>query len=246
LLVIFIAGDNLAAFPERWREMVPGFNLSDWRHIMLGAFLAFFTFIGFQDMVNVAEEAKNPERDMPRAIIISLAILTFLYLLVSTIAGLGLTPQELDRSEAPLADVLAKEGSGYPQIISGISLIAIINGVLVQIVMIARVMYGMAEKNMAPQLFGKVNATTRTPIWSTVISAVVILVLALLFNLESLAEATNYILLTVFLLINLSLWVIKRRDKAPDGVRSYPLAVPVIGFFLNLGVLIFQVYNSLS
>ncbi len=246
LLVVFIAGDNLTALPDRWQEIVPGFNLADWKHIMLGAFLAFFTFIGFQDMVNVAEEAKNPERDMPRAIIISLAILTLLYLLVSTIAGLGLTPEELDQSEAPLADVLAKEGSGYPKIISGISLVAIINGVLVQIVMIARVLYGMAEKKMAPQLFGRINPTTRTPVWSTITSTVVILVLALLFNLESLAEATNYILLTVFLMINLALWVIKRREKAPEEISTYPLAVPITGFFLNLGVLIFQIYNSLS
>jgi len=247
LLVIFLAGDNLQAFPERWPEMVPGFNGADWTHIMLGAFLAFFTFIGFQDMVNVAEEAKNPKQDMPRAIIISLAILTFLYLLVSTIAGLGLTPEELDNSDAPLADVLAKEGEHYPQIISGISLIAIINGVLVQIVMIARVLYGMAEKDMAPQLFGKVNKTTRTPVWSTILSAIVILVLALLFDLESLADATNYILIIVFLMINLSLWVIKRRrDKHPEGVRTYPIAVPIVGFFLNLVVLVIQVYNTVS
>ena len=246
LLVIFIAGDNLAALPERWPEMVPGLNWVDWEHVMLGAFLAFFTFIGFQDMVNVAEEAKRPERDMPRAIIISLSILTFLYLLVSTIAGLGLTPEELDQSDAPLADVLAKEGERYPEIISGISLVAIINGVLVQIVMIARVLYGMAEKNLAPKLFGKVNTRTRTPIWSTIISSVVILVLALLFELEALAEATNYILIIVFLLINLALWRIKRRGDDPGGVRTYPIAVPIIGFVLNLAVLIFQIVNTIN
>lgn len=246
LLVIVVSGDNLAAFPERWREIVPGFNAADWEHIMLGAFLAFFTFIGFQDMVNVAEEAKNPKKDMPRAILISLGILTFLYLIVSTIAALGLTPEELDKSDAPLADILAREGEHYPKIISGISLVAIINGVLVQIVMIARVLYGMAEKDMAPKLFGKVNATTRTPIWSTVLGAGVILALALLFDLESLAEATNYILLTVFIMINLALWVIKRRDEAPEGVRTYPLAVPVMGVALNVAVLVFQVWNTVA
>jgi basic amino acid/polyamine antiporter, APA family len=198
-------------------------------------------------LVNVAEEAKNPRRDMPRAIIISLAILTFLYLLVSTIAGLGLTPQELDQSDAPLADVLAKEGEWYPEIISAISLIAIINGVLVQIVMIARVMYGMAKKDMAPPLFKKINPVTRTPIWSTILSVVAILILALMFNLESLAEITNYILITVFIMINLALWRIKlRQDEVPSGVRTYPLAVPIIGTVLNLAVLIFQIGNALS
>ncbi len=246
LLVIFISGDNLAELPGRWPEMVPGFALADCKPIMMGAFLAFFTFIGFQDMVNVAEEAKNPERDMPKAIIISLSILTFLYLIVSTIAALGLSPEELDQSEAPLADILAKEGEGYPKIISGISLIAIVNGVLVQIVMIARVLYGMAEKDMAPSLFGKINAATRTPIWSTIIASVVILALALAFNLEALAEATNYILIIVFIMINLSLLMIKRQDPKPEGIRTYPKAVPILGVLLNLGVLVFQIYNAIA
>lgn len=246
LVVIALAGNNLSALPDRWNEIVPDFNLSDWKFVFAGAFLAFFTFIGFQDMVNVAEEAKNPQRDMPRAIIISLAILTFLYLIVSTIAALGLTPEELNQSDAPLADVLAREGSWYPKIISGISLIAIINGVLVQIVMIARVLYGMAEKKMAPKLFGRVNSKTRTPIWSTLISAVLILFLALLFELEDLAKATNYILIVVFILINLSLWKIKRKEPNPKGVRTYPILIPILGFLLSLAVLIFQIITSLS
>lgn len=244
--VIVISGDNLASLPDRWEEMVPGFNLTDWKYVITGAFLAFFTFIGFQDMVNVAEEAKNPKKDMPRAIIISLLILTILYLLVAVISGLGLSPEELNRSDAPLADVLAKEGQGYPKIISGISLVAIINGVLVQIVMIARVLYGMAEKKMVPALFGKVNSKTRTPIWSTIMSTVVILILALLFDLEVLAKATNYILITVFAIINAALYTLKKRNPKPEGLRTYPIFVPVVGFILSIGILIFQIINSLN
>ena len=244
LLVIIIAGDNLASFPDRWQELIPSGGLADWKAIMLGAFLAFFTFIGFQDMVNVAEEAKKPKKDMPRAIIISLAILTFLYIIIAIIAALGLSPEELDKSEAPLADILAKEGEGYPKIISAIGLVAIVNGVLVQIVMIARVLYGMGEKDMAPSFFSDLNSTTRTPIWSTILSTVLILVLALSFNLESLAKATNYILISVFIVINLSLWNIKRKEKHLQGVRTYPMLVPVVGFLLSLLVLIFQIFIS--
>lgn len=246
LLVIIVAGDNLGQLPARWTEIVPAMRWDDWKMITLGAFLAFFTFIGFQDLVNVAEEARNPRKDMPRAIIWSLAILTFLYLIVATIAALGLKPQELNQSKAPLADVLAKEGENYPEIISGISLIAIVNGVLVQIVMIARVLYGMAEKRMAPKLFGRVNRVTQTPVWSTVLSAGVILILALLFDLENLAEATNYILIVVFIAINAALWRIKQKDPNPDGIRTYPQAVPVIGDVLSLAVLVFQVVNAIG
>lgn len=244
-LVIFIAGDNLAVLPDRWKELVPSASVMDWKGIMMGAFLAFFTFIGFQDMVNVAEEAKNPERDMPKAIIISLAILTFFYIVVAVIAAMGLSPEELDKSEAPLADILAREGEGYPKIISAIGLVAIVNGVLVQIVMIARVLYGMGEKDLAPDFFSKLNPKTRTPIWSTILSTGFILILALLFNLESLARATNFILIAVFIMINLALWVIKRREKKPEGVKTYPLVIPIFGFFLCTLVLIFEIYTRL-
>lgn len=244
-LVIIIAGDNLAAFPERWHELVPSFAIVDWKAIMMGAFLAFFTFIGFQDMVNVAEEVRKPEKDMPKAIIISLAILTLLYIIVATIAALGLTPQELNNSEAPLADILAQEGKGYPKIISAIGLVAIVNGVLVQIVMIARVLYGMGEKKLAPAFFSELNSKTRTPIWSTILSTGVILFLALSFNLESLAKATNYILLVVFIMINLALIVIKRKTAKPKNIKTYPVVIPILGFILCLTVLIFQIYVSI-
>lgn len=245
-LVIFIAGDNLASLSERWDEFIPGAAWGDWEKIMLGAFLAFFTFIGFQDMVNVAEEAKNPKKDMPIAIMISLAILTVLYIIVAVIAGLGLTPQELDQSDAPLADILAKEGEGYPKIISAIGLIAIVNGVLVQIVMSARVLYGMAEKKMAPKIFGKVSSKTRTPIWSHIFATVFILILALSFNLENLAKATNYILIFVFVLINLALVAIKRKNPNPEGIRTYPMLIPVLGAIFSLAILVFQAWSSIK
>lgn len=245
-LVIFIAGDNLSSFSERWDEFIPGASWMDWEKILLGAFLAFFTFIGFQDMVNVAEEAKNPKKDMPLAIIVSLIILTLLYVIVAVIAGLGLSPQELNQSDAPLADILAKEGDNYPKIISAIGLIAIVNGVLVQIVMSARVMYGMAEKKMAPKIFGKVNPQTRTPIWSTIFATIFILILALSFNLENLAKATNYILIVVFILINLSLIALKRKEPSPEGVKTYPMVVPALGAIFSLGILLFQAWSSIS
>jgi len=242
-LVIFIAGDNLSQLPARITEFIPSFELGAWKGILMGAFLGFFTFIGFEDVVNVAEETKNPQRNMPRAIIGSLLILTILYIIISAIAVLGLSTEELKTSSAPLADILAKKGPSYPLIISVIGLIAIINGVMVQIVMNARVLYGMAQRKLAPQIFGKLNKKTRTPIWATIFSSGIILVLALIFNLESLASATNYILLTVFIFINLSLIVLKKRNPKPSGLKSYSLAVPILGFTLTIAILFFQLYT---
>src|SRR5699024_4626641 len=106
----------------------------------------------------------------------------------------------------------------------------------------SRVLYGMAEKNMAPQLFYRVNPKTRTPLWSTLFMAVIIILLALSFSLKSLGIASVYILIFVFILCNLSLCVIKKRDPNPEGVRTYPMAVPVIGFILSLIILFLQIF----
>ncbi len=245
-LVIFLAADNLTQLPVRIHEFIPPWEAGAWKGIFMGAFLTFFTFIGFEDVVNVAEETKNPQKNMPRAIIGSLLILTVLYIVVATIGVLGLSPEELDSSTAPLADILAKENANYPLIISAIGLVAIVNGVLVQIVMNSRVLYGMARKKLAPALFGKLNAKTHTPIWATIISGVIILILALSFDLEILAKATNYILFLVFIAINLSLWVIKNKKPKVWGVRAYPKWVPILGLFMTLGIFAFQLYAGIA
>ncbi|MFP4514653.1 MAG: APC family permease [Parcubacteria group bacterium] len=242
-LVIFFAGDNLSQLPARINEFIPSFEFSVWKGILMGAFLGFFTFIGFESAVNVAEETKNPQKNMPRAIIGSLLILTILYIIVAIIAVLGLSPQELETSEAPLVDILSQKGLSFPLVITIIGLIAIINGVMVQMVMNARVLYGMAQRKLAPPIFGKLNRKTRTPIWATIFSSVVILAFALAFDLESLASATNYILLVVFIFINLSLIVLKKRNKKPKGVRTYSVAVPFLGFFFSIAILFFQLYT---
>jgi amino acid transporter len=114
---------------------------------------------------------------------------------------------------------------------------------MVQIVMNARVLYGMAQRKLAPAIFGKLNRKTRTPIWATIFSSVVILAFALAFDLESLASATNYILLVVFIFINLSLIVLKKRNPKPKGVRRYSPAVPVLGFIFTTAILFFQLYT---
>ncbi len=244
--VIFISGDHLADLPARIDEFIPDFNIADWKLVSMGAFLAFFAFIGFEDLVNVSEEVKNARRNVPLAIIISLAVLSVLYVVIALIAGLALTPAELDQSTAPLADVVALKGPTFPKIIGLISLVAIVNGVLVQIIMGARVMYGMAEKKLAPPIFGKLNRRTKTPVWGTAILVGAILVLANTFELESLAQTTNYILLFVFTLVNASLVVIKRRGPAPKGVITFPIWVPVMGFIFSIVIVVIQIVSELS
>lgn len=239
LFVIFVTGDVLATVPQHWSEFIPSFSLTDWSAIVPAAFLAFYTFIGFEDMVNVAEEVKNPQQNMPKGIWISLVIIAVLYLVIATIGSLA--PINLAESDAPLAALLSLEGAGYAKIISFIALIALINGVLAQIVMGSRVLYGMAEKSMAPKIFYRVHSKYRTPVWSTALMAVVIIILALSFNLTELAKASNYILIFVFIICNLALVVIKRRNPDPEGVKTYPMFIPIAGFILSLGILVMEI-----
>src|SRR6056297_1416846 len=103
-LVIILGAENLTQLPARLSEFVPSWDFGVWKGIFVGAFLCFFTFIGFEDVVNVAEESKNPQKDMPKAIIGSLVILTVLYIIVSVVSILGLSASELKSSTAPLAD----------------------------------------------------------------------------------------------------------------------------------------------
>ncbi len=109
LFVIFAGRDYLMEFPGEWRSFLPQMVAEDWGMVFSGAFLAFFAFIGFEDLVNVSEESKNPAKDMPRAIIYSLAILTILYILVAIIGTMALGAEALGKSKAPMAEILAEK-----------------------------------------------------------------------------------------------------------------------------------------
>jgi APA family basic amino acid/polyamine antiporter len=241
LMVLVLAGDGLAALPQRWSELIPPSETPPWIGIVFGAFLAFYAFIGFEDMVNVAEEVKNPQRTLPLAIILALFITTAFYILIALTAVLGLSPDALSQSKAPLATLIEKVGGYSPVSIGLISLIAVVNGALIQIIMASRVVYGMARQQAAPATFAVVNPKTRTPIRATVLIMSAVLILALWLPLVRLATITSFITLMVFALINLSLWRLKTRAPHPPGVLRNPLWVPITGFLLCAGFLLLQI-----
>ncbi|MCR4300060.1 MAG: amino acid permease [Sulfuricaulis sp.] len=243
LLVLFVAGGSLGDLPARLPELIPPADGGIWLGIMLGAFLAFYAFIGFEDMVNVAEEVKDPSRILPLAIIIAIVVSTILYLLVSLVAVLALPPAELAQSRAPLALIYERATGSAPVLISLISIFAVVNGALIQIIMAARVLYGMSREGWLHSAFGRVHAVTRTPLLSTVVASVIVLVLALWLPLVTLAKVTSFVILVVFALINLSLVRIKRRVPRPKGVRVYPVWIPVAGFLAATGFVLFQIYQ---
>ena len=181
----------------------------------------------------VAEEVRDVQRRLPLAILLTLAITTVLYMTLMITAVLTLTPQALSASEVPLARVYQLNSGGGAGIINVIAMFAIINGVLIQIIMASRVIYGLSARGQLPGWLGAVNRRTRTPLAATAIVALIVLTLALIGRLATLAEATSLIMLIVFAMVNFSLLRIKRRQPRPADIHVFPFWVPMAGLLFS-------------
>ena len=206
--------------------------------VMSAGLLAFFAFVGFEDLVNLAEEAREPARMLPWAILLTLLGASLVYLLVTYVAVWTVPAEELAASRAPLSLVFERTTGLTSSVITLVAVVATLNGVIVQMVMSARVLYGLARQGSLPAVFARVNKVTHTPIQSTVAVVATILVLALFIPLEPLAEATSFSVLTSFALVNLALVKLKlARKPAPANACIVGTWVPVVGFLTCLAFL---------
>ena len=243
VFILAVTGERFAELPARLPELIPPFQLHAWEGIFLGAFLAFYAFIGFEDMVNVAEETQDPARNLPRAILLSLGIAALLYLLVALAAVLALPASELARSSAPLALLYTQATGRTPAVISLISLFAVVNGALIQIIMASRLLYGMSREGWLHAALGNIHPVRRTPLLATTLATLAVLVLALWLPLLTLAKATSFITLVAFSLINLALLRIKRRDPRVGEKHVYPAWVAWAGLLTCSGFVLFQIVD---
>ena len=242
--IIAVAAPNVTlSAPIFDEQMVPVSSLA-WQGVLGGAFLAFFAFIGFEDMVNIAEEVKYPERNLPLGILIAFTVSTVLYLLVAIVSIATVSPHDLAASDAPFADVYTAATGKSPAIISTIGLFAVVNGALIQIIMGARIFYGMSVNGWIPKLFSYVSPHTSAPTLATATAGAIVIFLALWLPLVGLARATSFMVLVVFVLINLSLIRIKLRDPAPAGIRLMPIWVPAIGMSASAAIIITSIFIS--
>jgi amino acid transporter len=223
-------------------EIISPVSRAQWIGIGSASLLAFFAFVGFEDMANVAEEVKVPKRTMPRAIILTLIVATALYLATTTAVLLVVPLDQLSASTAPLllvfegADETVQFGFGV------LAIVATVNGVLIQTIMASRVIFGLADRNHLPAVFAKVSQTTRTPSVATLSVVLVILILGQALPIEALAERTSQIVLMIFIVVNLSLVRLKRQTKPPADCFNVPLAVPILGILTSLGLLVMSVF----
>ena len=251
LVILWVGGDAFAELPARIPELIPEMELKVWHGIFFGGLLAFYAYIGFEDMVNVAEEVKNPHRNMPTAILIALGVSALIYILVAVVSVLSVDLQQLAESDAPLAFIFEQITGSNPVVITLFGMIAIINGALIQIIMASRILYGLSRQGWLHANLGKVHPITQTPLLAILLTCVIILLFALTSTLENLAENTSFVILIVFALVNLALLRIKRKEArsgevVAEGIRTVPYWIPVVGLVSSLGFVVFRIINTIS
>jgi len=206
--------------------------------VLQGAVLTFYSFIGFEDMINVTEEVKDPRRNFPIAVMAALGITAVVYTAVSITAVSVIHYSELKASGQPLVDVVMRAAPGFPkEMFSLISLFAITNTALLNYIMGSRVVYGMAQQGFVPRVLGTVHPARRTPHYAILCLMVIVTVLALGGDIRQLASATSVLLLCVFIIVNAALIVLKRRPGEPPGAFEVPTAVPVGGILVCAAML---------
>jgi len=205
--------------------------------LLSGAVLTFFSFIGFEDMLNVAEEVKNPRRTMPWGIVLALAMVTLLYLGVSVTAVSVVDYRELAKPGAPLEKIANRAAPWLPpRTFEFITLFAVANTMLINYIMGSRLLYGMARHGLLPPMLGAVHATRRTPHVAILTLLGLVTVLALAGGADgvrTLASATALLLLFSFTVVNAALIALQRRSEEPRGGFEVPMIVPVLGVVLN-------------
>ena len=230
----------LADLPVAWTGLG---SPAPWPGILAASLVAFFAFIGFEGMVNVAEEVEQPERTLPLAIAITLAVSTLLYVAVVWVVIRSVSASELAVSLAPLSLAFERLTGASPWLISAIGVFATANGVIVQMLMSSRVIYGLSRQGALPAVLGTVDARTQTPKLATALVVLVVLVLALALPLDRLADMTSRIMLVIFGLVDAALVALKLRDRSSAGTGpppglTVPLALPVLGFLTCAGLLV--------
>lgn len=198
--------------------------------LLQGAVLTFFSFIGFEDTFNVAEEVKDPKRTLPWAIVIAMVAATIIYLAVAVTAVSVVPWQELATASGPLVEVVHRAAPWIPGIVFVIiTVFAVSNTALLNYIMASRLAYGMARLDLLPRPLGRVHARRRTPHVAVAALLLIITALMLLGDIAQLASATVLLLLAVFTIINIALLVLQRRATEEKGAFEVPAFVPAGG-----------------
>ena len=206
--------------------MVPT-DRAGWSGVTAGAFIALFAFIGFESLANMGEEVRDPHRTLPRGIIGAIGASLVLYLAVSVAAVAG------GREPASLAALFGGLGASVFAVVGAL---AVANGVLVQIMVLARLFFGVARRHQLPAILAQVHPRTRTPVAATVLAGGLVLAMAVFLPFERLLTLANVITLLIFALVDIALWRVQRVSPAEPGRFAVPHWLPLVAAALALAL----------
>jgi len=210
--------------------------------VMQGAVLAFFAFIGFEDIYNVAEEVREPQRTIPIGLITAMAAAAVLYIAVAITAVSVVPWQELSAAPGPITEVVSRAAPFIPPILfTGITLFAVANTGLVNFITASRLLYGMGRQGLLPTIFGQVHHGRRTPHVAILVLFLILVPLALAGTITELASATVLLLLAVFAVVNGSLFILQGRKGETRGLFEIPRFVPALGTLVCLVLIVVRV-----
>ncbi len=230
LLIIMVIGLPAVGSVD-YLEMANGL-----KGVIEAGVLIFFGYIGFEGITRLASETKNPEKTIPKAILVSIAVTTVFYILVG-LAAVSVVPwHELATAEAPLALVAEKVfGSNSFLILSVIALFSTFNTALVMLLSGSRLVYGIAKEKGLPTIFTKVSAKTQTP-WIAIIGVVLASMLFLLLgDVKTIANLTNFTIFAVFIVVNAVVIYVRYKKPVATGFKS-PVSIGKLPVFPVLGL----------
>ncbi|MGW6334056.1 APC family permease [Nocardia rhamnosiphila] len=192
--------------------------------------LAFYAMVGFEDSVNMAEETKEPTRIFPRILLTGLLITGAIYVVVSITAVALVPPEELAEGDTPLLQVVKIGAPGFPtQIFAFITMFAVANSALINMLMASRLLYGMAKHKVIPRVLGRVDRRRRTPYLAILFTTLLAFgLLTFVDQVPELGGTTALLLLVVFTIVNIAVLVL-RRDRVGHRHFRTPTPLPVLG-----------------
>ncbi|HJW28190.1 MAG TPA: amino acid permease [Saprospiraceae bacterium] len=198
-----------------WQNFAP----NGWSGIMTGAALVFFAYVGFDAVSTTAEEAKNPQRDLPRGMIYSLLICTVLYILVAAVLT-GMVPLNVLGNEKPVVAALENVGEHSIAFIIAMGVTFTMPTVLLvmQLGQI-RILYSMSRDGLLGKVFSQVHDRFKTPFKGTIIVGALVAVCAATINIDIAAELTNIGTLFAFVLVAIGVFILRR--TSPDTPRKF-------------------------
>jgi APA family basic amino acid/polyamine antiporter len=218
IIAFFLATGAFYIKPENWHPFAP----NGFRGVSSAAAIIFFAYIGFDAVSTAAEEARNPQRDMPIGIIASLIVCTIIYIAVALVLTGMLPSKQLDTAE-PLATAFSGLGMNWTAGIISLGAVFATTSVLVVFQLgQPRIFFSMARDGLLPQWAAKIHPKYQTPHITTILTGVFVAVFAAIANIDEIVELTNIGTLFAFVLVAIGIIILRRTDPA----RARPFRTP--------------------